>query len=142
VGVRENDGIEPGGLVQELLILDPRFAAASLEEPAVEQDAQVATLDEVLAPRDFTCRATKRDFHRLPLAPAACGALASATPGVEAAYRDRETGGKRVPGRDGRNRAVERVVRQLRVDRVASTGRGRHDADRIAITLFCQPWGW
>ena len=64
VCVRQNNRIEIGRLVKERLVLPSGLGAMSLKEPAIEQDFQPTTFDQMLAAGDFARGSAESDFHR------------------------------------------------------------------------------
>jgi hypothetical protein len=66
VGMRENHAIEVFRPTKKLLVLLSRFRTMPLEKTAIQQDATVAGLNEMLTAGDFPRRTQKRQFHANP----------------------------------------------------------------------------
>jgi hypothetical protein len=63
MGVRKDHRIHAARAIGEVKISDVRFAASTLIQPTIQQEAVPIDLQQVLAPRDCVRRAMKIDPH-------------------------------------------------------------------------------
>ena len=63
VRVREDHAVERFWLTAEMRILGVRLGPPTLEQAAIEKDAQAVGLEQMLTSRDLSCRTVEGDLQ-------------------------------------------------------------------------------